>query len=340
MAFYSLKHSRATRLVEAALLLAAVGFCLMNGAAWAQRTELELGNGSSVKAEVIHRTEERLVLDLGFDLLTIPRNEIVREAKPGEDLVTTVTLAEIGGEIPTPVAATVRRNGPRFQGSFNDMVESLKEAVVIVSTPNGFGTGFLIDPKGLILTNNHVIRGEMHVDATLFRKDATGKPERVKYANVEIKGFSSLLDCALLQIPEKELKGAELPYLDMAAPNTILAGQRVYAIGNPGVGFKMLEHSLSQGIVSHPNRNFNDILYIQTTAAVNPGNSGGPLVNTDGEVVGLVTFRAIFQEGLAFALPVWYLQQFVLHAKSYAPTPGADNTGYRYHDPMEPKLKD
>ncbi|MFP4379090.1 MAG: S1C family serine protease [Candidatus Sumerlaeia bacterium] len=333
------KIKKSPRTIFGMALLALALTIAMPLVASAQTTEIELSNGASVTGNVIQKTDSRLVIDLGFQVLTIPSEQIVDMLAPGEkDDQEQIPMAARNDDT-IDAAAINDRQAPHFEGDFDEFVDELKEAVVIVSNPGGFGAGFLIDPNGLLLTNYHVIRGEMHNDVTIFEKDGDGKPEKIKYENVEIKAYSSLLDCALLKIPNEQLEGKELTWLNLAEPFSIKAGQQVYAIGNPGLGFKMLEHSLSQGIVSFPSRNFNDILYIQTTAAVNPGNSGGPLVNAQGEVIGLVTFKAIFQEGLAFALPGWYLHQFVRHAKDYAPTEGTESTGYRYHDPMDPEAK-
>ena len=120
----------------------------------------------------------------------------------------------------------------------------------------------------------------------------------------------------------------------MAGPTRLGEGDPVYAIGNPGMGREILDHTISEGIASSLTRNFDDILYIQTTAAVNPGNSGGPLLNNYGEVVGLVSLKAYFQEGIAFALPVEYIRFFLNHRKGFAYGKANPNTGYHYLTPQ------
>jgi len=306
-------------------------FCVASGMALAQTSEVTLKNGSVVKASVLQRTDSRIVFDLGFELLSVPASEVAGIQAAGQSEALEEPAA-------TPAGASLSSVQPRKKapaGSFKQIVNHLKEAVVIVSNPNGFGAGFLVDPSGLLLTNYHVVRGEKDNDVTVFLKNKKGEIEKKTFRRVEVKAYSALLDCAQLKIPSEQMGALQLPALDLADPESVQTGARVYAIGNPGVGDKMLEHSLTQGIISSNSRNFNDILYLQTTAAVNPGNSGGPLVNEQGEVVGLVTFRASFQEGLAFALPVWYLRYFSDNSKAYAPTTDGRNTGYRYLDPMQ-----
>jgi len=240
-------------------------------------------------------------------------------------LATSPTLAGLA------LPASQAKSGARE--SFGEMVGRLEQAVVVVSNPRGLGAGFLIDPKGLLLTNYHVVRGEKFQTVTVYLKRG-GKTEQAVFRNAEVVAFSPLMDCALLQIPPRELQGISLPYLSLADPAAIETGMLVYAIGNPGLGSQVLDHTITQGILSSMSRNFNDVLYLQTTAAMNPGNSGGPLLNARGEVVGLVTFRAIFQEGMGFALPAWYLRLFVANARAFSPTGDEKNTGYRYHSPM------
>ncbi len=137
------------------------------------------------------------------------------------------------------------------------------------------GSGFIVSPSGIIVTNKHVIEGAFQVTVTLH--DGTELPAKVIAA-------AKLVDLAVLKIDA----GHPLPVLALAPPGAVQPGDPVLAIGNPeGVGT-----SLSSGIVSAVNRNlmkspFDD--YVQTDAAINHGNSGGPLIDAAGEVVGVDT---------------------------------------------------
>ncbi|MFW6286318.1 MAG: S1C family serine protease, partial [Candidatus Sumerlaeota bacterium] len=282
-----------------------------------------LEGGAMIRAEVLKQTDDRVVVDLGFQSLDVPAGVVQ-------------SVLEAGAAVVAPLESTGPEEDGEGQprGEFGEIVSDLEDAVVLVSNAGGFGAGFIVDETGLVLTNRHVVKGERFNDVTLFVMKENGQREKRVFRRAEVKGYSSLMDCALLQIPPEQMQGEDLPTVDLAPPGILKTGIRVYAIGNPGVGAKVLRHTVSQGIVSSTNRNFNDILYVQTTAAVNPGNSGGPLFDHYGRVVGLVTFRAIWQEGLAFALPAWYLRHFVDHIEAYAPTAESESTGYRYHDPM------
>jgi serine protease Do len=138
----------------------------------------------------------------------------------------------------------------------------------------GFGSGFLIDPKGVILTNHHVVAGADSVEVTL--------QDGRKFSSKEIKSDPKS-DLAVVRI---EPKGA-LPYLEMGDSDQMEIGDRVLAVGAP-FG---LTGSVTSGIVSAKGRNglsmnmYED--FLQTDAAINPGNSGGPLVNLEGKVVGI-----------------------------------------------------
>jgi S1-C subfamily serine protease len=159
----------------------------------------------------------------------------------------------------------------------------------------GQGSGFILDKQGHILTNNHVIDNAQRVQVTLYDKH--------QY-KATVVGVDKGHDLALLLIDAPNLQPATL-----AESQGLTVGQRVYAIGNP-FG---LSGTMTRGIISAirsirgPNNNpIEDA--IQTDAAVNPGNSGGPLLNSRGEVIGITTLiannGADQSSGIGFAIPV------------------------------------
>jgi S1-C subfamily serine protease len=161
----------------------------------------------------------------------------------------------------------------------------------------GAGSGFVIDVDGHILTNYHVVQGAETIEVTL------GDQSRYK---AKFIGADSRNDIALIQIDPRGRKLSPLPLGDSRA---LLVGQRVLAIGNP-FGF---QSTLTTGVVSSLGRTVqtSDTTYIdeaiQTDAAINRGNSGGPLLNSHGEVIGINS--AIFSPsgtaaGIGFAIPV------------------------------------
>ncbi len=155
-----------------------------------------------------------------------------------------------------------------------------------------FGSGFIISADGYIVTNTHVIGGADEVQVRL-----NDRQELI----AEVIGQDKRTDIALLKI---EAEG--LPTVKLGNSDELKVGQWVLAIGSP-FGF---DHSASQGIVSALSRNLPDgnyVPFIQTDVAVNPGNSGGPLFNTDGEVVGVnsqIFTRSGGFMGLSFAIPI------------------------------------
>jgi S1-C subfamily serine protease len=163
----------------------------------------------------------------------------------------------------------------------------------------GQGSGFILDTEGHILTNNHVIEGAQQVEVTLWNK---------KKYKATIVSADRNHDIALLQI-----RGATgLEPATLADSKGLVVGQRVYAIGNP-FGFS---GTMTRGIISALRAvrlpsgvNVDDA--IQTDASVNPGNSGGPLLNSRGEVIGITTMIATNPNtnvdqsaGIGFAIPI------------------------------------
>jgi serine protease Do len=140
---------------------------------------------------------------------------------------------------------------------------------------HGFGSGFIVDPKGVILTNYHVVGGADRVEVQLM--------DGSRYASQSVAGDRKT-DLAIVRI---DTQGKSLPYLELGDSEAMQIGDRVLAVGAP-FG---LRGTVTAGIVSAKGRNglrmnmYED--FIQTDAAINPGNSGGPLVNLAGQVIGI-----------------------------------------------------
>lgn len=154
----------------------------------------------------------------------------------------------------------------------------------------GAGTGFIIDPAGYVVTNEHVVR-----DADDVRIILSDDRELAAI----VVGRDPQLDLALLKVED----GYELPAAALGSSANLRVGEHVLAVGNPfGLG-----HTVTLGIVSAKARSIGAGPYdefIQTDASINPGNSGGPLFNWRGEVVGINTAIRAGADGIGFAIPV------------------------------------
>jgi len=177
---------------------------------------------------------------------------------------------------------------------FSGIIEEVIKSVVTVKTDVSQGTGFIISEQGYVITNAHVLSG----GTKLFVQDY----EQNNFQTTFI-GYNSNYDVALLKIE------GEFEKLELSDSNKIQIGEKVIAIGNP-LG---LQFSVSEGIVSGIHRiGINNIeAYIQTDAALNPGNSGGPLINKQGKVIGINNFKISGGESLGFALESNYLKEVV-----------------------------
>ncbi len=233
-----------------------------------------------------------------------PREVIIRETLParyttqnGEDVLTGEKFRSVISAAPT---------------SFAKAAHSVTSAVVNIKTfqeDNGFplfgshsyssassGSGVIVSPDGYIVTNNHVIADGGIIEVTLNDK---------REMRAEVIGVDESTDLALIRVKD----GDNLPFLPFGNSDSLHVGEWVLAVGNP---FD-LESTVTAGIVSAKGRSI-DILegndriesFIQTDAAVNPGNSGGALVNTNGELIGINTAiitRTGRYEGYSFAVP-------------------------------------
>jgi len=168
---------------------------------------------------------------------------------------------------------------PEFQDFFKDRVIPQK----------GAGSGFVIDSKGYILTNEHVVRGADEIKVT--SKDGrkfTGK----------VVGQDASLDLAVIKVDAKDL-----PTVKLGDSSKIRPGEWVIAIGNP-YGFA---NTVTAGIVSATGRTIEDLgkkNLIQTDAPINPGNSGGPLLDLNGEVIGINVAIVAGAQSIGFAIPI------------------------------------
>ncbi len=185
-----------------------------------------------------------------------------------------------GGQMPTP-----RRDGQQPRGNNRQQQVPAEREV-----QRGVGSGFIVSADGYVLTNAHVVAGADEVYVTLTDK---------REFKAKVLGADTRTDVAMLKID-----ASRLPALTMGDPNKIRVGEWVVAIGSP---FN-LENSVTAGIISAKSRNTGEYLpLIQSDVAVNPGNSGGPLINMRGEVIGINSQIATLSgayNGISFAVPI------------------------------------
>jgi len=158
---------------------------------------------------------------------------------------------------------------------------------------NGMGTGVVIDERGYILTNYHVVADVRRIQVTLHDH---------REFLAELVARDPVTDLAIIKIPAPE----PLPLMRIGTSSDLMEGEPVIALGN-AFGY---EHTVTRGIISALNRDvqvsdtqaYDDL--IQTDASINPGNSGGPLMNVDGEMIGLNVAVRAGAQGIGFAIPV------------------------------------
>ncbi|MCH8814586.1 MAG: trypsin-like peptidase domain-containing protein [Chloroflexi bacterium] len=177
-----------------------------------------------------------------------------------------------------------------------EIYQEVSPAVVLVSVGFGTGSGFLIDDEGHILTNNHVVDGASSVSVTL--SDGTE-------LDGVVLGTDAVNDIALLLVDPAGLSGIEP--LTLADSDNLLPGQLAIAIGSP-FG---LEGTITVGVISGLDRSLTGddgrpiTGVIQTDAALNPGNSGGPLLDSSGEVIGINTaIEGQSADGVGYSVPI------------------------------------
>lgn len=282
---------------------------------------IELKTGHKLEGDVLKQQADTLYVDIGIDVIKVPLNQIKSRVAASE---TSAAPDQIQKHQLYRTAQLPRR-------SIKELTEKFGEGVVLVQTPGGLGSGFIVNENGFCVTNYHVVEKETRVATTIFHRGEDGSFDRRRIDDVRIVALNPFFDLALLQIPVQKDLAFKPVYL--AADEDLQEGEEVFAIGNP-LG---LERSVSQGIIGTKNRNFRGQVYIQTTAEINPGNSGGPLFNARGEVIGVTNMKLLFAEGLGFAIPTPYVKLFLDNHEAFAFDRNNPNTGFRYLDPPRRK---
>lgn len=189
----------------------------------------------------------------------------------------------------------VRRSGSPFFGFGESIFEQFFNDMLPPRTykTQALGSGVIIDRRGYILTNAHVIDKASKIYVALA--------ERHKELEATLVGKDNRLDLAVVKID----KAGSYPYLKPGHSDDLMLGETVIAIGNPlGLG-----HSITTGIISSTQRRIQvaenlTSVFIQTDALINPGNSGGPLNNINGELIGINTAIARQAQGIGFSIPI------------------------------------
>lgn len=199
----------------------------------------------------------------------------------------------------TPAPSPTPTPAPRTLSLLTEVIAAVQDSVVQIKTPDGSGTGFILTSEGLVLTNAHVVGTFIRVHILAEGLGIVGGQGIV----AEVIGVDHIADLALISL---EPRSGGYPHVTLADSDLAVLGEDVVAIGYPlgpvlGKGI-----TVTRGIVSS-RRHVNGIEYIQTDAALNPGSSGGPLFNMDGEVLGINTVRLEENEnravqGIAFAI--------------------------------------
>ncbi len=305
--------------------------CALQGA---PAETIQLKDKATVSGRILAEKHDQVVVDIGYTVLVIPRNQIAKISKPDvpEPAAKPAPSPKPSGDGEGAPAQESKAgfysapNKPLPQRSVRDLVNQLGEAVVQVRTPGGLGSGFIINEDGFLMTNFHVIEGETQISVEVYHQN-DGELSRKSYKQVRIIAMNKFEDLALLRIEDKD--APKFKYVVMGSADALSVGERVFAIGSP-LG---LERTVTEGILSTKTRQLGGELYLQTTAQINPGNSGGPLFNMSGEVVGVTNMKITFGEGLGFAIPVGSVKFFLDHRDAFAYSNDNPSNPYRYLEP-------
>lgn len=220
------------------------------------------------------------------------RQEGLRSAPAAERLPVAGSAPEAPPALATPAAAAVQPERaavaarPSPAPRWSEVAARAQSWTVAVRADQSYGAGVAVDRAGFILTNLHVVDGAKTITVTPFAADPI---------SAEVLDTDRELDLALLRLPTSLSNVAVVGRSDGLG-----VGDEVMAVGSP----RKMYFSVSRGMVSFPNRFLDGVEYIQTDLPINVGNSGGPLVDDEGNVIGIVSFILRDSQGISFALPI------------------------------------
>jgi S1-C subfamily serine protease len=238
-------------------------------------------------------------------LLTRHQRDLAAPAPAAESANPRINVAGSEG----PPASRVRKTGAArvrpsaTQGAVplartlptRTIAERARAITALIRDGSVYGSGVLIDPRGYVLTCRHVVEKANTFEVSF----ADGEPMTAKLVDED-----RALDLAVLSLDEGRQARAHL-----ASSSFVRPGDAVFAMGAP----RKMAHSFAQGVISFEARLIEGIYYLQSDLPINEGNSGGPLLNGEGALIGLVSFILRDAQGLSFALPIDYAYRRFRH---------------------------
>lgn len=283
---------------------------LPSNAAWLSKSSTNINVGSSEQLTINNKFSNTVEWRSPYsDIASVDSNgKVTAKSKgtcvvigqlswSGQEVICNITVTEVAPtpdlEEPIAVNLPAYSKGSASKLSAEKIYSTCSPAVFCIEVYNAqgqavsLGSGFFISKDGLAVTNYHVVEGASALKAYL----TNGKTYWVSSILME----SVAKDIAIIQI-----KGSGFTYLPIADSSKVVGGQRIYTIGSP-LG---LTNTISDGLISNPLRYASGYPYIQISAPVSHGNSGGPLINEYGQVIGINTWGIGAGQNLNFAVPI------------------------------------
>jgi S1-C subfamily serine protease len=243
-----------------------------------------------------------------------------RTWEPPRNGTPVVTPPPAESTAPTPPVAPPEETPPLPSADWADVIAKVRPSIVLILITLDYdkyydasGSGIIVDKNGYILTNKHVLDRAREIDVYLYEGDEViVSPAKAYTANIVRKHPTA--DLAIIKISPSQEGLREAILGDSAA---VRQGDKVAALGYP---YSDLFYDKDSGSVGTPSftegsvsalRELDDVSYIQTSAQVNPGSSGGALINTAGEVVGVTTWKVKEAEGMSMAIAIDYAKPFI-----------------------------
>jgi len=284
-------------------------------AAAARADVLILDGGAIVRGDVLKETSETVFVDLGYTVLEVPADAILdrqRAGRPGE--------AAPGGGL-------VTRGAPELAPGADPLARA-GPAVALVSRPGRRGGGFVIRQDGYLVAPSRLVEGELEVTVSLLQDGEEGLRRRT-FTDVEVVARNPRVDLALLRVDPERLADDPLVALPLAEDGAVAEGDPVIGLHAPlGAAPRA-----SRGVLVDVEREQDGLLYLQSTIELDEVDSGTPLLDARGAVVGMQSWGQVTAKGQSLAIPAARIAHFVENRDAFVVDEDRPSSGYRYLPP-------
>jgi len=274
-----------------------------------------LRNGSRIEAPLLQHDAQSTVVDLGYKVAAIPAGDILSvDDRSSDSKSATATNTYYSTEKPPQLSSP------------EDTVAACGGAVVLVKSSHDLGSGFFINKKGYLVTDNNIVKGDQHLTVIRFKKE-NGELKRIVYHDIDVVSEAAFHGVAVLKV--NGISDDLNTVVSLAESNSEKVNDEVFAIGhNNKKGYHVIK-----GVIRRTNMDYGDNLYDRVDISVGPDYSGGPIFNSSGQVIGFMNIEMRTVKGFGFMMPTHSIKYVLDRTSGFSFDLETMKSGYTYPKP-------